>query len=167
MPMTVNGISPTIINYNGTSLNKVIYNGVTVWNRATPYTITDFTQYTWVNSKPNGSEGSYDEYVTAEKLYLRAEKTGGNEACNQYSGTLNTQGCNWMRVKYACYDDDTIDVNGYICGAECEPCDLASPKYVYIPLTGNTINFTAQIWSHSHHPSSKSLHILEIYFYYE
>lgn len=117
-----------------------------------------FTDYTWTNSKPNGSAGSYDQYVNTEKIYLSAEKTGGNDACNQYTGSIDTRGCKKLRVKYACYGG-----TGYICGVACESADLASPKYLYIDISGNPYTFTAQIWSRSADPSSKSLHILEIY----
>ena len=125
----------------------------------------EFTDFAWTNSKPNGSGGSYDEYVNAKKVYLSAEKTGGNDAHNMYTAAINTRGCNYMRVKYACYCDQDKTNQAYICGQEVGYADLASPKYVYIPISGNSLNFTAKVVSPASSPGSKSLHILEIYIY--
>ena len=96
--------STGVIRFNGTKLDTVISNNVTVWGGSTPYTITDFTKYDWRYSYQDGSVNEYKISQNLLKVQAKKDPNSGAFGQTKLTATLPTGGCNKMKVEYYAYD---------------------------------------------------------------
>lgn len=106
------GSNPTEVFYNGTSLDRVIFNGVTVWERLSPGGEPTIISVVRAYST---SQGVYNIYLRNAQLtdehYIYNQTTGKYYKVIEYSSNDCSFELNWPRYTWARYMYPTSDVS--------------------------------------------------------
>lgn len=166
MATTIDSSIKSVLGASGLSIDKIVQGstGAVLWNRATPYTITAFQNYTWTWSSGYGAASEHE--VRSNELYMLLERTGGGSVSQGFSAILPTQGCNRIRVKCSTVNTYGSGANASICGVLIH--EEIRDQYVYLTIPDGTesINFTAYLNCYELELEAE-LYVKEIYFYYE
>lgn len=94
MSMTVNGTSPTSVNYNGSAVEVIVVDGVEVWRHTPPFLVRlryDANQATHVKDLAGGG---HTISISGSTPPAAADPFGGNNAINLDSATIEFTGAN-------------------------------------------------------------------------
>ena len=157
MALQIDGVEMTNLQIDGAEMDIGQIDGTKVFQKATPYTITDFSAYDWTFSQPNG-EGQYEHDATNNRVYVSSEKTSGNYAYGRMTADLETKGCNKIRVKYSVSGGNSGSIMGNAVAKDTSGEWIGN-------ISGSSISFWIQ--SQDHGEGKCTITVTEIYFYYE
>lgn len=160
MALSFNGTVPTSIVFNSTALDKIIFNDVEVWVRATPYTVNlaNYPMTMTASGYDDDTAGVYN-YSTSYVLEVAKDENTIGYGYVTGSVTYPTQNCNKVRIKCS-HTGVAPDING-----SYPDSTSYTDHYVYLSCSGSSFTLTVHLANAQ--TGKHQVTIKEVYFYYE